>query len=117
VEAEAYSSADFQHGPIALVDGKFPILAVAHDGPVYESMMEVLAKLHDERSAEVVLISDKDEARRLAQTVLRFPSGIPEWLSPLISIIPAQLFCYHLAVAKGCDTEGPRGMLKVTETI
>ena len=117
VEAEPYSSADFQHGPIALVNGKFPIMAVVHNGPIYASMMEVLKKLHDERSAELVVISDGDEAKNLAHTVLPLPSLVPEWLSPLVSIVPAQLFCYHLAVAKGCDTEAPRGMLKVTETI
>ena len=42
---------------------------------------------------------------------------LPEWLSPLVSIVPAQLFCYHLARAKGCDTEQPRGLSKVTRTV
>jgi glucosamine--fructose-6-phosphate aminotransferase (isomerizing) len=56
------------------------------------------------------------EAIDLAETSLVIPSGIPEWLSPIVSIVPAQLFCYHLAVLKGCDTESPRGIHKVTET-
>jgi glucosamine--fructose-6-phosphate aminotransferase (isomerizing) len=117
VEAESYSSADFQHGPIALVNARFPILAVIHKGAIYASMLEVLKRLQEERSAELLVISDGEEAKALAHTALPLPSGVPEWLSPLISIIPAQLFCYHLAVAKGCDTETSRGMLKVTETI
>jgi len=79
-------------------------------------MMDVLRKMKQERSAELVVISDSAEALHVAQTSLSIPPEVPEWLSPLVSIIPAQLFCYHLAVAKGCDPETPRGMLKVTET-
>lgn len=116
IEAAPYSSADFLHGPIAIVDGGFPILAVVPGGAVYTSTMDVLRELRYGRSAELVVISDVQEALDLAQTALPLPSGISEWLSPMISIVPAQLFCYHLALAKGCDTESPRGIHKVTET-
>jgi len=116
IEAAPYSSADFLHGPIAIVDGGFPILAVVPAGAVYASTMDVLRELRDGRSAELVVISDVQEALDLAQTSLPLPAGIPEWVSPVISIVPAQLFCYHLALAKGCDTESPRGIRKVTET-
>ena len=47
---------------------------------------------------------------------LRLPNKLPEWLSPIPAIVPAQLFCYHLTQAKGFDTEGPRGLTKVTMT-
>lgn len=116
VEAQPYSSADFQHGPIAVVHGGFPILAVVPNGAVYSSMMDVLKELRHGRSAELVVISDTSEALDLGQTSLQLPCGIPEWLTPLVSIVPAQLFSYHLALAKGCDTESPRGIHKVTET-
>jgi len=116
IEAAPYSSADFLHGPIAIVDGGFPILAAVPGGAVYASTMDVLRELRYGRSAELVVISDVKEALELAQTSLPLPAGIPEWLSPVISIVPAQLFCYHLALAKGCDTESPRGIHKVTET-
>lgn len=116
VEAAPYSSANFLHGPIAIVDGGFPILAVAPGGAVFNSIFDVLKKLRYGPLAELVVISDQKKAIELAQTSLQLPHGIPEWLSPLVSIIPAQLFCYHLAVAKGCDTESPRGIHKVTET-
>lgn len=112
IEAEAHSSADFLHGPIAMVDGSFPVMAVVPEGAVFTSTMEVLQRI----STDLVVISDSEHALDLARTSMPLPSGIPEWLSPLVAIVPAQLFCYHLARAKGCDTEAPRGIHKVTET-
>ena len=116
VAAQSYSSADFMHGPIAMVNRGSPVLAVVPSGAVYSSTLEVLKNLRDARAAKLVLITDVNEAMKLAQTCLPVPQGVPEWLNPLVSIIPAQLFCYRLAVAKGCDTESPRGIHKVTET-
>ena len=116
IEAQPYSSADFVHGPIAMVDESFPILAVMPSGAVYDSMMEVVRKLQQVGSNQFVVISDAKEALALGQIALRMPCGLPEWLSPMISIVPAQLFCYHLAVARGCNTETPRSIHKVTET-
>jgi glucosamine--fructose-6-phosphate aminotransferase (isomerizing) len=62
------------------------------------------------------VISDSDEALSLAQSPIPLPKGVPEWLSPLVSIVPAQLFAYHLTLAKGYSTEAPRTIQKVTET-
>lgn len=114
--AEPYSSADFQHGPIAMVQGGFPVLAVAPQGKVFSSMLEMIATLRNEHTAELVVISDNNEALGLAQSPIRLPAGIPEWLTPLIAILAGQLFAYHLTLAKGYDAEKPRGLRKVTET-
>lgn len=116
VVAEPYSSADFLHGPIAIVEPGFPILAVAPSGKVYESFLALLRRLKQEQAAELVVISDQEEALTLAQTPLRLPPGVPEWLSPLVAIVPAQLFAYSLTRVKGYDTEAPRSIRKVTET-
>ncbi len=116
VVAEPYSSADFQHGPIAMVAGGFPILAVAPHGKVKESMQEMLARLRKQRDAELVAISDNKDVLSLAQSPIPLPPHIPEWLTPLISILPAQLFACHLTEVKGYDTEKPRSLTKVTET-
>jgi glucosamine--fructose-6-phosphate aminotransferase (isomerizing) len=62
------------------------------------------------------VLSDDEETLALGQAALRLPAGVPEWLSPLVSIIPAQLYCYHLTRAKGYDTEAPRSLRKVTLT-
>ncbi len=116
IVAEPYSSADFQHGPIAMVEGGFPILAIAPRGMVQDSMMVMLGKLRGEHRAELVVISDDKRALSLAQSPIQLPDGMPEWLSPIVGIIPAQLFAYHLTRAKGLDPDQPRTIGKVTET-
>jgi len=114
--AEPYSSADFQHGPIAMIEGGFPVLAVAPKGKVHDSMIEMLTRLRRGKNAELILISDDADSLALAQSPIQLPPQIPEWLTPLVSIIPAQLFACHLTQVKGYDTEKPRNITKVTET-
>lgn len=114
--AEPYSSADFQHGPIAMVEGGFPVLAVAPQGKVFESMLVMLGRLRNEHNAELVVLSDARSALSLAQSPVELPAGIPEWLTPLVAIVAGQLFAYHLTRAKGYDTEKPRSIGKITET-
>lgn len=116
VEAEPYSSADFLHGPIAMVQVGFPIMAVVPQGKVYGSMLETLQKLKGDLDAELVVISNVESALELAQVPIRIPGDVPEWLTPLVSILPAQLFAYHLTQVKGYNTEAPRVIHKVTET-
>lgn len=116
VEAEPYSSADFMHGPIALVHGGFPVLAVVAKGKVYQSMLEPLQQMKQDLHAELVIISNDKGALDLAQMPVTIPAEVPEWLTPLVSIVPAQLFAYHLTTIKGYDPEQPRTIHKVTET-
>jgi len=91
-------------------------MAVAPRGKVFNSMLEMIKRLRNEISAELVVISNDKKALSYAQVPLAIPGDVPEWLSPLISILPAQLFAYHLTVAKGYNTEQPRTIRKVTET-
>ena len=114
--AEPYSSADFLHGPIAMVGGGFPVLAIAPHGAVSDSVLDLLANLKHDLNAELVVISDRGEALALAQTAFSLPSGVPEWLTPMVGIIPAQLFAYHLTLVKGYEPDHPRVIHKVTET-
>jgi len=116
VVAEPYSSADFRHGPIAMIEGGFPVMAVAPNGKVFDSMLDMLGKLRHDQSAELVVISDEKRALSLAQSPILLPAGIPEWLTPIVSIVPGQLFASHLTHAKGYDPEKPRTIAKVTET-
>lgn len=116
VNAEPYSSADFQHGPIAMLERGFPVLAAAPKGRVFVSMYGMLKRLRRELSAELVVISNDRKALSLASLPLTIPDDAPEWLSPLVCILPAQLFAYHLTQAKGYNTEHPRSIRKVTET-
>jgi glucosamine--fructose-6-phosphate aminotransferase (isomerizing) len=114
--ADPYSSADFLHGPLALVEQGFPVFAIAPSGAVYGSIQELLVKLRDQFHAELAILSDVPELLALAQTPVPLPGGIPEWLSPAVAILPAQLFAYHLTRARGFSTETPRSIHKVTET-
>ena len=116
VVAEPYSSADFQHGPIAVVDQGFPVLAVMPEGRVVADLLALVKRLKAEKRAELLIISNQPQALKLAQSPIRLPDDLPEWVSPMVAIVPAQLFCYHLTRAKGYDTEAPRGLHKVTET-
>jgi len=116
IMAEPYSSADFLHGPIAVIERGFPAMAVAPQGAVFPDMLNLLHLLADQHQAELMVISDQAEALRTARTPVELPAGMPEWLTPLISIIPAQLFAYHLTCEKGFDANAPRGLKKVTET-
>jgi glutamine---fructose-6-phosphate transaminase (isomerizing) len=116
IVADPYSPADFQHGPIALVDRLFPVLAVAPSGAVYPDLHELLTSLKEEKAADLVVISDRPEALQMARTPIALPAGIPEWLSPIPAIVGGQLFTWALCRAKGLDPEKPRGLLKVTVT-
>ncbi|MGD0863876.1 MAG: SIS domain-containing protein [Candidatus Limnocylindrales bacterium] len=114
VLADAYSTADFEHGPIAMIDPGFVVHAIAADGPTLPEIEAVLGRLR-EAGARLVVASNSVDALAFADVPLRLPAA-PEWLSPLSAIIPGQLFAYHLALAKHLDTERPRHIRKVTMT-
>lgn len=113
--AEPYSSADFKHGPLALVERGFPVVAIVPEGAVAEELVELLRQLQ-ENGAELVIISAQDDILGLAQTPLRFPAEVAEWLSPFVCVVPGQLFALGVTLAKGFDPDHPRGLRKVTLT-
>jgi glucosamine--fructose-6-phosphate aminotransferase (isomerizing) len=118
VVAERFSSADFLHGPIAMVGPDFPVFLFAPGGPTWPSMQEMLIKLRDLK-AETVVITDERNARavNLAGRAMKIPARIPELLTPIPYIIPAQLFAAALAREKGIDADRPRTLSKVTRTL
>ena len=116
VAAEPYSSADFKHGPVAMVESGFPVFSISPKGKVFNSMQNMLTHLKNDLRAELVVVSNSLAALEMAEIAIPIPENVPEWLTPLISIIPAQLFAYHLTLAKGYNPEEPRTIQKVTET-
>jgi glucosamine--fructose-6-phosphate aminotransferase (isomerizing) len=114
VIADPYSAADFLHGPLALIDTGFPVLAVATSGIAGEGMIDLLARLRDEHGADVVAIGDREDVPSAAR--LAVPTGVSEWLRPIVSIVPGQLFARHLALARGLDPDRPHHIGKVTRT-
>jgi glutamine---fructose-6-phosphate transaminase (isomerizing) len=112
IPAHAFSGADLMHGPMAMVDRGFPVVVIAPDGPGSESMRPVLQIL-DERRADVLLVG---EALAIGRPVIPLPT-VPEHLSPMLAIIPMQLFALHLARNRGFDPDRPSGLTKVTRTV
>jgi glucosamine--fructose-6-phosphate aminotransferase (isomerizing) len=112
---ESYSSADFRHGPVALVRDGFPVILVAPHGAAFEDVL-LLARDVRALGAEILAISDDPELLNMAHLAMPLPSGLPEWLTPLVAVLPGQLFAMALAEAKGLDPDSPVGLHKVTET-
>jgi len=113
--AEPYSVADLLHGPVAMIDRGFPVILVAPSGRTQVDVPELLTLLED-RGAEVLAISDLPEVLARANSRIELPAGVPEWLSPIVAIVPGQLFASALAVASGQNPDQPRGLSKVTLT-
>ena len=112
---EPYSSADFRHGPMAILEPGFPVILIASAGALSGKLAEFQAMLA-KMEAEVIAISNDKEILRQAQTKLPLPADIPEWLSPLLAIIPGQIFALSLAYTRGLNVDVPRNLKKVTET-
>jgi glucosamine--fructose-6-phosphate aminotransferase (isomerizing) len=113
--AEPYSVADLLHGPIAMIDRGFPVILVAPSGRTLADVPALLSLLED-RGAEVLALSDSPEILARVQSRIELPVGVPEWLSPIVSIVPGQLFAGALALSAGQNPDRPRGLSKVTMT-
>jgi glucosamine--fructose-6-phosphate aminotransferase (isomerizing) len=106
---EAWSAADLMHGPVAAIAPGWPVIAIAPRGPTLASMQAVVAGLAA-RGARLLVIGEADDA------ALRLVPGVPEWLSPLVTVIPGQLVALRLAELRGGDVDKPHGLQKVTLT-
>jgi glucosamine--fructose-6-phosphate aminotransferase (isomerizing) len=115
VLAEPYSWADFQHGPVALLEPGFPVVLVAPSGKVAGDVAPLL-NLLERRGAVLVGLSDRPEVLDRSALPLPLPPGLPEWLSPICAAVPGQLLALALCTARGLDPDVPRGLSKVTET-
>jgi len=116
VFADPYSAADFLHGPIALVQSGIPVLVLAPEGEAIEGQLELLRDLR-ERGVDTVVVSDVPGTRDAGRWSIPIPADVPEWLRPVVSIVPAQLFAYSLTLARGLDPDSPRALSKVTRTV
>lgn len=109
VSADPYSSADFLHGPLALVEPGLPVVVLAPSGRAAADADALLARL-GELGAEPIVISDRPEAN------LKLPAGLPDSVMPIVSVVPGQLVALHAAIARGIDPDSPRWISKVTLT-
>ncbi len=114
IASEGYSEADFRHGPIAVVQAGYPVILVAPQGRAFATMRDISNRVK-EKGAETLLISDDEDMLGEATGAMRVPSA-PEWLSPIIAVMPGQVFAMRQALARGYEVDKPRGLSKVTIT-
>lgn len=119
VVAERFSSADFLHGPIAMVERAFPMFLFTPSGVTWDGMKDLLARL-SALKAETLIFTDRSngEAIETHQRAVVIPARLPkELFTPIPYIIPAQIFAASLAAWKGLDPDQPRTLSKVTRTL
>lgn len=110
-----YSEADFLHGPIALVQPRLPVLLVAPEGKTLPRMLNLIAQLQA-RLAVPLVITNNEQAAKGASMIMSIPANVPEWASPMLAVIPGQVFAMSLALAIGNNLDRPTGLSKVTIT-
>lgn len=116
VVAERFSSADFFHGPLAIIERRFPVLLFSPKGVTAKSNIDLLNRLKALNADSLSITNDADIAR-LSSRSIHMPAELDEFLSPIPFIVPAQLFAAYLAEAKGLDPDAPRSLEKVTKTL
>jgi glucosamine--fructose-6-phosphate aminotransferase (isomerizing) len=114
VVAHAFSGADLLHGPMAMIDRGFPVIAIAPAGPGASALRTVLERLR-ELSADTFIVGDP-ALFPLGSVGFSLPELGPEYLTPILAILPVQQLAWHLARERGEDPDQPRSIHKVTET-
>ncbi len=113
IHAEAYPAGEMKHGPIALLDNKVPVVAVAMPGSVYDKVISNAqeAKARDARLIGVTTAMNATEAAHTFDDMLTVPE-VDELISPVLAVVPLQMLSYHIASIKGLDVDQPRNLAK-----
>ncbi len=112
IHAEAYPAGEMKHGPIALVDRDLPVVAIATQDPWYEKMISQIEQVKARGGIVVAVATEGDERiATLADRVFWVPS-VPWLLSPVVTVLPLQMFAYHIAALRGLDVDQPRNLAK-----
>ncbi|HKY27753.1 MAG TPA: SIS domain-containing protein [Pyrinomonadaceae bacterium] len=116
VVAERFSSADFLHGPVAMVERHFPVILFAPPGVMLAGVKDLIKRLKELHADTLCITADIDAAGACTRAII-LPKEIDEFLAPIPYMIPGQLFAALLAEAKGLDPDAPRSLSKVTRTV
>jgi glutamine---fructose-6-phosphate transaminase (isomerizing) len=116
VVAERFSSADFLHGPLAMVERHFPVILFAPPGVMLPGVKSLIERLQELHADTLAITSDSDAAAMCTRSIV-MSREIDEFLAPIPYIVPGQLFAALLAEAKGLDPDSPRSLSKVTRTL
>ena len=115
IHAEGYPAGEMKHGPIALIDERLPIVAIAPDDHVFEKMLGNVQEAKA-RGGSIIAVTTAGDTRMAAvldanDVILKMPAT-PALLTPIVMTIPLQLLAYHIAVRRGCDVDQPRHLAK-----
>ena len=116
IHAEGYPAGEMKHGPIALIDDRMPLVALALDNPLFEKIANNIQEAKA-RGARIIAIITEGDDRLLPvldddrDHVIRIPEH-PDTISPMVSVVPLQLLAYHISVRRGCDVDQPRNLAK-----
>ncbi|MCX5894635.1 MAG: glutamine--fructose-6-phosphate transaminase (isomerizing) [Proteobacteria bacterium] len=112
IHAEGYPAGEMKHGPIALIDEDMPVVVVAPRNSTYEKVMSNIEEVKSRNGRTIALATEGDsEIEKKVNHVIFIPETNP-LLTPLLTVIPLQLFAYHVAVIKGTDVDQPRNLAK-----
>jgi len=112
IHAEGYAAGEMKHGSIALIDENFPTMVIAPTDSVYDKTVSNIEEIRARKGPVIAVATEgNDDIKRLAQDVIYIPKTL-EMLTPILSVIPLQLFAYHVGVLRGCDVDKPRNLAK-----
>ncbi len=112
VHAEGYGAGEMKHGPIAMIDENFPSICIAPQDSVYEKMVSNIEEIRARRGPVMAIATEGDKKiSEIADDVIYIPKTL-EMLTPLLSVVPLQLFAYHFGVLRGHDVDKPRNLAK-----
>ena len=110
IHAQGYPAGELKHGPIALLDQYVPVVSIAIPGVVYEKVLSNSQEAKA-RDARLIGVSTYGPESEMFDELFTIPQ-VSEWVSPLLTVIPLQLFSYHIAAHKGLDVDQPRNLAK-----
>jgi len=112
LHAEGYPAGEMKHGPIALIDREFPVVCLCTRGEKYDKMISNMKEV-EARGGRIIAIATEGDTnlKEIAEDVIYVPETLEE-LSPIINVVPLQLFAYHVARLRGCDIDKPRNLAK-----
>ncbi|OGR84153.1 MAG: glutamine--fructose-6-phosphate aminotransferase [Elusimicrobia bacterium RIFCSPLOWO2_01_FULL_64_13] len=112
IHAEGYPAGEMKHGPIALIDGNMPIVALATRSSVYEKVCSNIQEAKA-RGGNVIAVASRGDSRikEIADQAIFVPD-VPEIFAPIVNAVPLQFLAYHIAVLRGCDVDQPRNLAK-----
>ncbi len=112
IHAEGYPAAEMKHGPIALIDENMPVVFICPKDDTYEKVLSNMQEVRARKGRMIVIINEEDEKiNKLAEYVIKVPKT-DDFLSPILNVIPLQLFAYYVANFKGLDVDKPRNLAK-----